>query len=132
MESRQTTGHLPRLFWTLGMLTVTWGTLAPGLYFLFSGEATWGTLLSAVGAAALVATLSRAIQMKLEARVVYRPLAILLVALAIVLSLSETWIALSIAPVSHYPPGLVGIHAGLLLLLGAATGLQLRRSPSGG
>ena len=132
MASRQSTGHLPRAFWTLALLTLTWGTLAPGLYFLFSGEAAWGTWLSAVGVVASVATLSRAIQMKLEARVVYRPLAFLFVAVAIVLPLSEFWIALSMAPASHYPPSLIGMHAGLLLLLGAATGFQLRPSPSGG
>jgi hypothetical protein len=132
MDSRQATGHLPRSFWTLAALTVTWWTLAPGLYFLFSGQASWGTWLSAVGVASLIVTLSRAILMRLEARVVYRPLAMLLVVIVLVTSLFELWAAISIAPASHYPPGVVGIHAGLLLLLGVATGLQLRPSPSGG
>jgi hypothetical protein len=132
MDSRQATGHLPRSFWTLAALTVTWGTLAPGLYFLFSKEATWGTLLSAFGVMALIASLSRAILMKLEARVVYRPLAMLFVVIVLVTSLFELWAAISIAPASHYPPSLVGMHAGLLLLLGVATGFQLRPSPGGG
>lgn len=132
MASRQPIGRLPRSFWTLALLTLTWGTLPAGLYFLLSGEVAWGTWLSAVGAVALVATLSGGILVKLEARVIYHPLATLFVVIVLFASLYELWTAISIAPATPYRPGLVGLHAGLLLILSVATGFQLRPSPSAG
>ncbi|HLB64250.1 MAG TPA: hypothetical protein VJJ46_05370 [Anaerolineales bacterium] len=128
MDSRQAAAHLPRSFWTLAALTVTWWSLAPGLYFLFSGVVAWGTLLSAVGVVSLLITLSRPILHKLEARTVYRPLALLFVAVVLVMALAEVWTAISFAPGTAYPPGVVGFHAALLLVSGAATAMQLRQA----
>jgi hypothetical protein len=110
---------------------VAWWTLVPGLYFLYSGEVNWGILLSAFGLASLVVTLSRAIIARLEARAVYRPLAVLFVAIVVVMALSEVWMATSTSSLTIHPAGAVGLHAAVLLLGGAATGLQLRRSRTG-
>ena len=128
MDSRQVAPHLPRSFWMLAGLTVTWWTLVPGLYFLFTGQVLWGSLLSAFGVVALVATLIRPILARLEARAVYRPLAVLFVVLVIVMALTEVWTALSLGSDSPYPPGVVGLHAALLLVGGVATAMQLRQA----
>jgi len=131
MDSRQAGNHLPRSFWTLAALSVAWWTLAPGAYFLFSGEAAWGMLLSALGVVALVATLSNPIQLKLEARAVSRPLALLFVVTVIVMALTELWMAISFASGSPFSPGLLALHAALLLVSGGATGMQLRQVQPG-
>jgi predicted PurR-regulated permease PerM len=126
MDTRQAGTHLSGSFWTLAALTVTWWSLAPGLYFLFSGEVTWGTLLSALGVAALVVTVSRPIVLKLQARLVQRPLAVLFVVSVVVVALLELWMALSFASGSPYSPGLLSLHAAVLLLGGLAISTQLR------
>lgn len=126
MDTRQAGTYLSGSFWTLAALTVTWWSLAPGLYFLFSGEVAWGTLLSAVGLPTLVVTVSRPIVIRLQARLVHRPLAVLLVVSVIVAALLELWMALSFASVSPYSPGLLALHAALLLLGGMAIATQLR------
>ncbi|HEX9676576.1 MAG TPA: hypothetical protein VGA07_11410 [Anaerolineales bacterium] len=125
MESQQTGVHLPRSFWSLAALTVTWWTLAPGVYFLFSGAAEWGTLLSAVGIVALVASLSGPIQLRLAARAVYRPLAVLFVLTVVVMALTELWMTIAFGSGSPFAPGLLALHGALLLVGGGATGMQL-------
>ena len=131
METRPAGNHLPRSFWTLAALTVTWWSLAPGVYFLFAGQAAWGTLLSAVGVASLVVTLSGPILLRLEARPVYSPLAVLLVLTMIVMALTELWMAISFGSGSPFSPGLLALHAAGLLVGGGATGMQLRQVQPG-
>jgi hypothetical protein len=126
MDTRQAGTHLSGAFWTLTAFTVSWWSLAPGLYFLFSGEVAWGTVLSALGLAALVVTVSRPIVLKLQARLVHRPLAVLFVVSVIVVGLLELWMALSFASGSPYSPVLLALHAALLLLGGLAISTQLR------
>jgi hypothetical protein len=111
------------------MLTVTWWTLAPGAYFLLSGQTDWGTLLSAVGLVALVVAVSRPLLARFEARVVNRPLALLFALMVIVTALFELWLALSFASASPFSPGLLALHAALLLVGGVAVALQLRQAP---
>jgi len=127
MDSRQKGAHLPRSFWTLAALTVTWWTLAPGVYFLISREVAWGTLLAAVGLVALVVTLSGSILRRLESRSVHRPLAVLFVVTVIVMALMQLWMALSFASASPYSPALLALHAAVLLVGGVAIGMQLRQ-----
>jgi hypothetical protein len=97
------------------------------VYFLFTGAAAWGTLLSAVGVLALVAALSGSIQLRLEARAVYLPLAVLFALTVIVMALMQLLMALSFASAGPYPPALVALHAAVLLLGGVASGMQLRQ-----
>lgn len=127
MESRQAGSHLPRSFWMLTALTVTWWTLVPGVYFLVTGQVAWGSLLSAFGIVALVVSLSQPILARLESRVVYRPLAMLFVVIVVVMALAEIWTAVSFASGSPSLPGVVGFHAAVLLVGGAAIAMQLRQ-----
>jgi hypothetical protein len=63
----------------------------------------------------------------LEARPVYRPLAVLLVLTMIVMALTELWMAISFGSGSPFSPGLLALHAAVLLVGGGATGMQLRQ-----
>ena len=88
------TARLPRSFWRVLALTLSWESLPSGVYFLFGGNLGWGVLLTLAGLACMVVGLSGATLHWAESRVVFRPLGTLMVVSLILLIPAEIWIAI--------------------------------------